>query len=188
MAGRPRSDEAHSAILNAAIALIREIGYDAVTIEGIALRAGVGKTTIYRRWPSRELLVTEAISGIVRRMPAPDTGSVESDVLALMRFTTGMYRDPGSSALLSGLVAAMARSTVIADAVRNGFVGQWRTEMRVVLKRARKRGDLRANADVELALDLLSGPLFYRFLLIGKPIDERFTRQVVASVLRALAP
>jgi AcrR family transcriptional regulator len=186
--GRPRSEQAHAAILDAAVALIREVGYDAVAMETIAARAGVGKATVYRWWVSKELLVTEAIGRIVSTIAAPDTGRVEGDVLALMRATMAMYRDPASGALLSGLVAAMARSERVADAVRSGFVARWRDVMRVVLRRAAARGELRANADVEVAIDLLSGPPFYRYLMLGLPIDEPFTRAVVGTVLRGLAP
>ena len=185
--GRPRSEQAHTAILDAAIALVREVGFDTVTIEGIAARAGVGKTTIYRRWASKELLVAEAIERIVRSVPTPATGAMESDVLVLMRLATGMYRDPASSALLSGLVAAMARSAPVANAVRSGFVGAWRAGMRAVLLHALARGELRANTDVEMTLDLLSGPLFYRFLMLGIPIDERYARSVVSAVLSGVA-
>ena len=184
--GRPRSEEAHAAILSATIDLIREVGYDAVAIEAVAARAGVGKATVYRRWGSKELLVAEAIGGIVRAIPPPDTGGVEGDVLALMRATTAMYRDPATAALLSGLVAAMARSEVVAGAVRSGFVARWRDVMRAVLRRGVARGELRADVSVDVALDLLSGPPFYRYLMLGVQIDERFMRAVVATVLRGL--
>ncbi|HKG93951.1 MAG TPA: TetR/AcrR family transcriptional regulator [Gemmatimonadaceae bacterium] len=185
--GRPRSEEAHAAILDASIALIREMGYDAVTMEAIAARAGVGKATVYRRWTSKELLVTEAVGRIVSTIPVPDTGSAEGDVLVFMRAATSMYRDPATSALLSGLVAAMARSERVAGAVRMGFVARWREGVRLVLRRGVARGELRADVDVELALDVLAGPAFYRYLMLGVAIDDRFTRAVVSTVLRGLA-
>ena len=186
--GRPRSEAAHDAILLAAVALTREVGYDAVTMDGIAARAGVGKTTVYRRWSSKELLVTEAIGRIVRSFPVPHTGSLDGDLLQLMQQAVGMYRDPASLALLSGLVAAMARSTLIAEAVRTGFVASWRDAVRAVLTRGVARGELRADTDIELALDLLGGPPFYRFLITGTAIDERLARALVAAVLRGFAP
>jgi Transcriptional regulator len=186
--GRPRSEEAHDAILAAAVALTREVGYDAVTMDGIAARAGVGKTTVYRRWTSKELLVTEAIGRIVRSFSSPRTGALEGDLLHLMQQAVGMYRDPASLALLSGLVAAMARSTLIAQAVRTGFVASWRDAVRGVLLAGVARGELRADTDVELALDLLGGPPFYRFLITGTAIDERLARALVGAVLRAFTP
>jgi AcrR family transcriptional regulator len=185
-AGRPRSAHSHQAILDAAIALTRELGYDALTIEGIAERAGVGKATIYRRWSSKELIIAEAVGRIIRTIAIPDSGTVARDIMILMRATTAMYRDPATAALLSGLVAAMARSARVAAAVHSGFVDPWRDALRQVLRRGVSRGELRRAADSELALDLLSGPAFYRFLLLRRPIDEAFTRSVVRAVLRGI--
>lgn len=186
--GRPRSEEAHTAILDASIALIREVGYDAVTMDGIAARAGVGKATVYRRWKSREALVVEAIGRIVAAVPDPDTGSTRGDLLVLMRATLRMYADPATAALLSGLVAAMARSEPIAAAVRTGFAGMRRAALRRALERGIARGDLRADVDRELALDLLSGPMLYRYLISGEPVDESLAAGATDAVLRAFAP
>jgi AcrR family transcriptional regulator len=186
--GRPRSPEAHAAILGAAIALVREVGFDAVSIEAIAARAGVGKATIYRRWDGKETLVAEAITHLMSSaMQAPDTGTTRGDVQVLMRVAKGMYSDPATPMLLSGLVAAMARSEPIALAVRGGFVASWRNAMRVVLRRGIARGDLRTT-DLELATDLLAGPALNRALIGGKRIDDRFMRGVVDVVLRGLQP
>jgi AcrR family transcriptional regulator len=184
--GRPRSASAHRAILEAAIALVREVGYEALTMEAVAARAGVGKATLYRRWEGKELLVAEAIHGIVKEVPVPDLGSVERDVLALMGAVMRMYRDPATGELLSGIVAAMGRSARVAEVVRRGMVARWRHAMREVLRRAADRGELSADADLEVALDLLSGALFYRYLMLGKPVTEARTRAVVATVLRGL--
>jgi AcrR family transcriptional regulator len=190
-AGRPRSEAAHQAILVAAVALVREVGYDAATMDGIAARAGVGKATVYRRWSTKEELVAEAVAGIVRSLPAPDTGTTRGDVLALMRRALAMYADPATGLLLSGLVAAMARSAPIARAVRGGLVATWRDALTEILARGVGRGDLRAelaaDAEAEIALDLLFGPLFHRYLLTGTPLDDRFARGVVEVALRGLA-
>jgi AcrR family transcriptional regulator len=186
--GRPRSAEAHAAILDASLALIREVGFDALAMDAIAARAGVGKATVYRRWKSKELLVVEAIDAIVRSVPDPDTGSTEGDLMALMRATLRMYADPATAALLSGLVAAMVRSEPIARAVRGGFVGMRREAMRRALQRGIARGEIRADVDLELALDLLSGPLLWRYLIAGEAVDERLAQGTVTAVLRAFAP
>jgi AcrR family transcriptional regulator len=186
--GRPRSEEAHQAIITAAVALVREVGYDAVTMDGVAARAGVGKATVYRRWATKEELVAEAIGGIVRAFSVPDTGTTRGDLLALMRRALAMYADPATGALLSGLVAAMARSAPIAAAVRDGFLATWGDAVWQVLARGVARGDVRRSLDAELALDLLFGPLFHRYLLTGTPLDERLARGVVDVALRGLAP
>ncbi|HEX2778758.1 MAG TPA: TetR/AcrR family transcriptional regulator [Gemmatimonadaceae bacterium] len=186
--GRPRSEEAHAAILDAAIALVRAVGYDAVTMDGIAARAGVSKPTIYRRWKSKELVVVEAIGRLVRGIAAPpDTGTTRGDVLALLRVAVAMYADPATGALLSGLVAAMARNRRIARAVRAGFVATWRDAMHAVLERGVARGDLAPRQDLDFATDLLAGPLAYRFLITGAPVDLAVAERVVDVVLRGLA-
>lgn len=184
--GRPRSTEANDAILTAAIALVREVGYDDVTVEAIADRAGVGKATIYRRWPSKEPIVTAAIGRIVSVIPIPDTGALRGDLRLLMRSAARMYGDPATRLLLSGLVAAMARSPAIAVAVRSGFVGAWRGAVGQVVERAAGRGELRRGVDAGFVNDLLSGPLLHRFLIEGGEIDEAFTRRVVDAVARGL--
>ncbi|MFP2925999.1 TetR/AcrR family transcriptional regulator [Pyxidicoccus sp. 3LG] len=186
--GRPRSEEAHGAILDAAISLIREVGYDALAMDAIAARAGVGKATVYRRWPSKETLVAEALERLMRAIPVPDTGTTGGDLRVMMRDALDMYRDASTGALLSGLVAAMARSERIARAVRDGFIAARRDALRQVLQRGVVRGELRKGLDVDLVLDLLGGPLFYRFLITGGPLDERLIRGVVEAVLRGFSP
>jgi AcrR family transcriptional regulator len=186
--GRPRSEAAHAAILDAALALMREGGYEAVTIEGVAMRAGVGKQTVYRRWSSREALLADAVGRLVSEIRIPDTGSTEGDLLALMRAAIRLYRDPANAALMPGLVAAMARSPRIANAVRGGVLAGRREGIGEVLDRAIARGDLRHDLDRELALDVLGGPLFYRLLVTGRPIGDRLARGVVDLLLRGFAP
>ncbi len=184
--GRPRSQEAHDAILKATIQLLREVGYDALAMDAIATRAGVGKATVYRRWKSKELLVCEALEQLLRTIPVPDTGSTRGDLLELMRVQQGLYADPATGPILSGLVAAMARSERLAKAVRLGFHAARREALVVVLRRGIKRRDLRRSLDLELAMDVFNGPLFYRFLFTGKPLDEALCRGVVDVLLKGL--
>ena len=183
--GRPRDRAAHAAILGAAIDLTREVGYDALAIDAVAARAGVGKATIYRYWPNKELLLAEAVEAIVRLMPPVDTGKVEGDLMILMGATMMMYQDPAGPPLLSAFIAAMARSPLIAERIRNGFVGVRRAAMREALQRGIARRELDANTNVELALDLLGGSMLWRSLLSGESITEAYTREVVRRVLKA---
>lgn len=179
---------AHDAILRASITLIREVGYDAVSMDAIAARAGVGKATVYRRWKSKETLVCDALEQMMLRLPGPDTGTTRGDLLALMRDQQSLYSDPATSGLLSGLVAAMHRSKPIARVVRSTFHAARKAAMVEVLQRGVRRGDLKKKVDLELALDLFNGPLFYRFLFTGLPIDDRLARGVVDALLTALGP
>lgn len=185
--GRPRSAEAHQAILRAAIALVREIGYDNVTMDGVAARAGVGKATVYRRWSGKETLVADAIDQIVGAIHLPDTGRLDGDLRAIVRSELALYADPATLKLLSGLVAAMARSALIARAVRRGFVATRRAAVRRVLERGIERGDLAPDADLELAMDVLAGPLFLRRLFTGGIVDEKVGDRLVDLALHGLS-
>lgn len=186
--GRPRSEEAHRAILAATIELIREVGYDALAMDAVAARAGVGKATLYRRWKAKEPLVCEALERIMRAIPVPGTGTVRGDLRALMREQRALYEDRATRGLLSGLVAAMARSERIAAVVRNGFHKARHDVMLEVFRRAVRRGELRKDLDLEVALDLFNGPMFYRFLFTGLPLDDALANGVIDAVLRGLAP
>ncbi len=183
--GRPRDRAAHAAILGAAIDVTREVGYDALAIDAVAARAEVGKATIYRYWPNKELLLAEAVEAIVRLMPPVDTGKVEGDLMILMGATMVMYQDPAGPPLLSAFIAAMARSPLIAERIRSGFVGVRRAAMREALQRGIARGELDANTNVELALDLLGGSMLWRSLISGESITDAYTREVVRRVLKA---
>jgi AcrR family transcriptional regulator len=172
MPGRPRSTAAHHAILRATIELIREIGYGAVGMEGIAARAGVGKTTLYRRWPSKEELVVEAVGAILRQIPVPDTGNTRDDVITTLRYTTRLYQDPATGALLAGLLDAMSRSEAIAEAVRASISEPRRKALSAVLRRGMRRGDLRRDLPVETAVDMLNGALLERSVVTGAAITD----------------
>lgn len=183
--GRPRSEAATRAILEAAIDLMAEDGYEGLTMEGVAARAGVGKTTVYRRWASKEALVRATVQAFVSWIPIPDTGSVREDLLALERQAVSVYRGrPGR--LMPALVSAMARSSSLADAIRDDFLRSRRAALRTVLRKGQARGELRADADLELALDFLGGPLFYRLLVTGGPLDDGLAEGVVDVMLHGV--
>ena len=185
-AGRPRSVGARAAILDASIALTREVGFDALAMEAIAKRAGVGKSTVYRWWPSKEVLIAEALGRFARAIPVPDTGSLEDDLTTILLGTMRMYGDPATKVLLPALLAAMARSPLVARTVRSGLVSARRTAMREVLARAVTSGELPRTTDLELSLDLLSGPLLHRAVVMGRKINTHMVTAVVQAVLQGL--
>lgn len=186
-AGRPRSEEAHAAILGASIQLIREAGYEALTMDAIAARAGVGKATVYRRWKSKEFLVAEALERLMLGIQVPDTGDVRSDVLAVMQTNLTLYRDPATTGLLASLVAAMVRSAPIAKALRGGFISARRKALHAVLSRGVRRGEVRPDTDLQVAVDVLSAPLFFRALATGGRVDQPLISKTVAMVLRGIS-
>lgn len=186
--GRPRSERAHRAILDATLELLAERGWDGLTMEGIAGRAGVGKTTVYRRWKGREGVLAAAVDRLVGTAIAiPDTGTLRSDLHVLMARAVSLYGGPPGR-MMPGLVSAMARHPEVAEAVRGGFLAARRDALREVLDRGVRRGELRADADRELALDFLGGPLFYRLLVTGGPLDDALVEGTVDVLVRGLAP
>ncbi len=186
--GRPRDARADRAILAAALELIAERGVHDFRMNDVAERARVGKAAIYRRHRSKEDLVVAAIAALVDEIAVPDSGSTHADVLELMRGAVAVYTDPIAAGVMPSLVAALRRSPALAKMVRQGFLAGRRAALREVLERGVARGDLRADLDFELALDVLGGALFYRLLITGGPIDDRLAEGVAGLILRGFAP
>lgn len=185
--GRPRSVEADQAILDAAVELFTEHGYDGLSMERVAERAGVGKATIYRRYPTKADLVLAATACVIQGVDThPDTGSLHGDIEALANnIVRKLTSEVGR--LIPQLVAEMSRHADLADAHR-GFVATKRAHSKEAFRRAIARGEMSPDFDIELAADLLAGPLFYRRLLSGAPLSKRYVAALVDAVCRAVAP
>jgi AcrR family transcriptional regulator len=188
--GRPREARADRAIRTAALELMAEHGVQALRVDDVAHRAGVGKATIYRRYRSKDQLVTEAVGALVNdEIVIPDTGSTEADLLALMREAVELYGSGTLAArLMPSIVDEISRNGELAAIARERFLVRRRAALRVVFERGIARGDLDRALDVDVALDVLAGPLFYRLLITGGPIDEGLAQAVVALIVRGFAP
>lgn len=186
--GRPREVRVDGAILAATLELVAEVGIHDFRMDDVAERAGVGKAAIYRRYRSKDELVTATVAALVSEITVPDTGSTREDLLALMRGAVEVYGDPIKAGVMPSLVGAMPQRPELARAVRDVFLSQRRAALRAVLDRGVARGDLRADLDVELALDVLGGALFYRLLVTGGPIDGDLAEGVAELILRGFAP
>jgi AcrR family transcriptional regulator len=186
--GRPKDQRADRAIVRVALELLGEQGVRDLRMDDVAARAGVGKATIYRRYRSREALIAEVVGTLVSEIEIPDTGSTRADLLALMRQAVELYRRPLAAGLMPGLVEEARRNPELARTVREQFLSGRRAALSAVLERGVDRGDLRPDLDRELALDVLGGPLFYRLLITGGPIDDRLAEGVVELILRGFAP
>jgi AcrR family transcriptional regulator len=186
--GRPRSPEADEAILDAAIELFADSGYEGLTVEGVAARAGVGKATVYRRYPCKLDLVVAACRACVDpgREP-PDTGSTRGDVAEIVDGLIGTLTGSPIGRAMPMLVAEGARVPEL-FAEQQIIVREKRSRIRTVVERAIERGDMRADVDPELVVDACVGPIFYRFLVTHAPLDDSFVAALVESVLRAFAP
>src|SRR5690242_2569984 len=185
--GRPREERADRAILEATLWQIAERGVGELRIDDVAERARVGKATIYRRYRSKDELVGAAVTSLVSEIAIPDTGSTERDIRELMRRAVKVYRGSLEARVMPGLVEAISRDRKVARAVREGFLKRRRSELATVLERGVERGDLRPGLDIELALDVLAGPLFYRLLITGGPIDNKLADGVTELILRGFA-
>lgn len=183
--GRPRSAEADRAIMEAIVDLLIEKGYREVTIEGVASRAGVAKTTIYRRWPSKAQMVVEAIVGAGKECPVEAAGSLEGEgVAAGLR---GMIQGLSCSRvakIISGLAVEMPHNEELAEAVRERLMKPNRAALFEILERGIVSGELRAGLDLGLVADLLVGPVFFRLLFSGDPLGPDVAAGIVDAVLR----
>jgi AcrR family transcriptional regulator len=186
--GRPREARTDRAIISTTLELIAELGVDGFRMEDVAACAGVGKAAIYRRYASKDELVVATVEALVSEIDVPDTGSTREDLLALMRDAVAVYRDPIHAGVMPGLVGTMRQRPELAQAVRHNFLAARRNALRAVLERGVARGELRADLDFELALDVLGGPLFYRLLITGGPLDEQLAAGVADLILRGFAP
>jgi AcrR family transcriptional regulator len=186
--GRPREQRADRAILAAALELMAERGIRDLRMDDVADHARVGKATIYRRYRSKDDLVTAAVAALVGEIAIPDTGSTRRDLSDLMHSAVNVYSGSVEAGVMPSLVDAMRRDAELARAVRDGFLAERRTALRSVLQRGVERGDLRPDLDFEFALDVLGGPIFYRLLITGGPIDRELADGVVELIMRGLAP
>ncbi len=186
--GRPRSAEADEAILDATLELFADAGLEGLTVEGVATRAGVGKATVYRRYPGKlELVVASLRAAADAASPPPDTGTIRSDLRELVDTLIGRLTRTAVGRAMPMLVAEAARVPELA-AEHQAIVREKRGRVRAVVERAAARGDLREGVDADLVVDACVGPVFYRFLVTRAPLDARFVSAHVESVLRAFAP
>jgi AcrR family transcriptional regulator len=185
--GRRRSERSHNAILAATRELVLERGYAGVTIEGVAARAGVGKQTIYRWWPSRAALVLEAyLTGQEAVQPPVEGTSVREDVRALLRWLIAVLAEPTGGPVVAGLVSDLQHDADLAEGFRRDVVPARREGMLAALERGRARGEIREDADLELAVDALHGAVFYRLLLSGEALDAAFVDRLADQTLAGL--
>ncbi|PNV34317.1 TetR family transcriptional regulator [Streptomyces sp. DH-12] len=146
------------------------VGYARMSIEGIARRAGVGKTAVYRRWRSKLHVVLDVVSALaVQGLPAPDTGSLEGDLRLLYAVSSRALRHPVASQILPDLQAEAARNPDIAEAVQKALREGQDGVARGIVTAAQERGEISTGADHTLALDLISGPLYWRSVVIRGP-------------------
>jgi len=181
--GRPRSPAADRAIVDAALVLFAEEGFEGLTMEGVATRAGVGKATVYRRYPGKvELVIRAAECLSADEPPPPDTGTLRGDLTTLARSLVHLLTATLTGGCVTQLVAALPRSPQLAEEHAR-FVDARRDRTRRAVARAARRGEVPPDTDAELVADLIAGPIFYRCLVSRGPLDDAYADAVVDAVL-----
>ena len=185
--GRPRSREADRAILTAAAELLAERGLAAMSIEEVAARAGVGKTTIYRRWPSKGLLALDAfVASFREEQPLPDTGTLRGDLLAALHAWVRAVTQTPMGPMLTGLIAEAQHDTELRRVWRDRVLEPLRTQHRIMLDRAIARGEITPGVDQDVVLDLFFGAAEHRLLLGHLPMSDDFIADVVDVILAGI--
>lgn len=177
-----RAARVRAAVLEATAALLMEVGYDDLTVDEVARRAGVHKTTVYRRWPTKPELIADAVRDqSAEAVPIPDTGSLLGDLRELAASVANNIASEGGARRTRSIVAAAASSDELATSV-HAF---WMHRLALcgpIIERAISRGELSADTDSDLVIETLVGPIWLRLLVTGEPIDSHFTNHIAALV------
>jgi AcrR family transcriptional regulator len=185
--GRPRSASTHTAILNATIDLLSEVGYDALSIEGVAARAGVGKQTIYRRFASKNVLIGFAVVENGDRVTwpdsVPDTGDIHADLVSWIEAGARAWSDPRQVAIIRALSAASAEDAEVAAELYDRFTGPGHEELAERLRAEQVKGSVDAAADTAAVADAMFGGLLYLALARHDLITETRARGLVNALL-----
>jgi AcrR family transcriptional regulator len=186
-----RSDRSRQAILDAARELVSEVGYAKVSIEAIAARAGVGKQTIYRWWPSKGAVVFDSFLALSEDAEGagvvlPDTGDIEADLKTVMRATVAEFADPEFEAPIRALNTGIINDPELAAQYREKLAGPVDEAKKERLRSAQRAGQIAADADLDLALELIWGPLYQRWLNRSGPLTPEYADALVDLALKAL--
>lgn len=183
--GRPRSVKSHQAMLRATLELLAEVGFDALSIEAIAARAGVGKSTIYRRYTCKEDLIADAIENIREDVAIPDTGNLWGDIDALIQSAAQITLNPLGRQTVATIVSSASSHPEFAQIYWKKYLQPRRQAFSVVLERAKARNEIQADLDPGLIFDIMSGIMLYS--LIFQPTTESweaYVRRALALVLK----
>lgn len=187
--GRPRSSQSHQAILQATLELLAEAGFEAMSIEAIAARAGVGKTTIYRRYSGKEELVADAIESIRQDVVIPNTGNLWSDIDALIENAAQITLTPLGRQTVAMIISSASSNSQFAQIYWDKYLQPRRQAFASVLKRAKARNEVQEDLDPGLIFDTMSAIMLYA--LIFPPIAESwevYVRRTLYLLLKGASP
>jgi len=187
----PRAERSKQAILDATRELMNEDGgVRTLTVEAVAARSGVAKTTIYRRWRDKwELALDAVMIDMLPRFANPvDVGDTRKELITFVDSVTKLWASPPYGPAMQGLISQIATEPELARVYREQVVEPRREQLRPVVERGIARGDLRPDTDLRLVHELLVGPILYRLLLSGPPLDRRLTTSLADAVLDSFSP
>jgi transcriptional regulator with XRE-family HTH domain len=184
--GRPRCEKTKTDILTASYDLLIENGFGAVTVEKIAERAGVSKATIYKWWPNKAAVVIDAfLNATSAKLPIPDTGSTIDDMfIQVNNFVKFLMSRKGN--VITEIIAEGQFDSKLADIYRKAYFKPRRSISKQILERGISRGELKKDLNIELSIDLIWGPVFYRLLITGEVLDDIFVRNLINYVFEGI--
>ncbi len=183
--GRPRDAEADAAILRAFFEVVAEQGYAGASMDAVAERAGVAKTTIYRRWPSREALMLAAHERLTQENPWPDTGTLRGDLLEVARMLVENLGRPPLSRVAAATIGEMAHNEDLARLFRAAVAEERIRMLSGIFERAAARGEVPPRQDWSLLAQMLVGPVMFRVVVTGEPVTHEVGVALVDAVLLA---
>jgi AcrR family transcriptional regulator len=185
--GRPRSERADRAIIDAALDLFAEHGVEGLCIEDVAARAGVGKATIYRRWPGKEDMLLDALAALKTPLPEPRGDSARDDLVAVLQAMAADYADPRRARQFALLLGEGAKFPRLMSRYTETVVEPRREVIRAVLRAGVASGELRPDTDLEAALFMLTGAVLARGKFQPEAVSAGYAERVVDELLRGLA-
>jgi AcrR family transcriptional regulator len=187
---RPRrADDRTDAIMRATIALAQEIGYAKLSIEAVAARAGVGKHTVYRRWSSKAMLFHDSLLQLHPPVPDfPDTGDVEADLRHRMHATVDLMGTDPWGPLFQALAGEIQHDPAVAASLNERFFRPLAERTVARLREAREQDQIAADFDIELAQEILAGPLYYRFLISQEPVTHEIADRLLKALFAGMTP
>jgi AcrR family transcriptional regulator len=184
--GRKRDASRDATILDAAISILAEVGYDGMTMDMVAVRAKAGKATVYRRWATKADMVLEAVARMKREQVdldnLPDTGSLRDDLLALFR-PQPMEETERKLRAMAGMAALLSQHPALAGTAHDALVAPWVEANRVLMRRARDRGEIPGDADIETVAQITPSMGAYRTLIRRQPFDRAFLVTMVDGLV-----
>lgn len=187
-AGRPRSQAADQAILSAALESLSDVGFAKTTMSGIARRAGVSTATLYRRYHNLDDVIVASVAGLVDAQPVPDTGSLFEDLRGYLKTLADWLAGEIGTRVIPALLDEAHRNPDLAQAIRTFIGAPAREDLTTMFGRAIDRGEMRPDIDLDLVIDMCTGPFYIRRVGPGRPIPAGMTDELAHLVVAATRP